>query len=119
MFNFGSVFGAVGSGFLVKFLPYWYLFIVSLIAHITGYVIYAVTYEGWLIMISKFMSGLFLGAQWALSISYTAKSAEEYVALLEEGGVAVNENSVEKIKRYIFSSHTAGVAIGFVVGPGK
>jgi len=119
VFNFGSVFGAAAGGFLVKFLPYWYLFAASLVAHTTGYVLYAVTYQGWLIMLSKFLSGLFLGIQWALSISYTARSSHEYVSLIEERNGPTYEGSVEKIKRYVFSSHTAGVGIGFIVGPGR
>ncbi len=113
IFNFGSVFGAIVSGFLVHCFPYWYLFAISLVTHITGFTLYAVSYERWLILISKFLSGYFLGAQWSLSIGYTAKSAEEYVGLLR------GKSSVEEVKRYVFSSHTVGVAIGFVVGPGE
>ncbi len=117
VFNFGSVFGAIVSGFLVHCVPYWHLFAISLVTHITGFTLYAVTYKGWLILISKFLSGYFIGAQWSLSIGYTAKSAEEYVGILR--GVELDRGSVEKVKRYVFSSQAVGVAIGFVVGPGE
>lgn len=119
VFNFGSVFAAILSGFLIKCLPYWHLFSVGLLAHTLGFVLYAVTYEGWLILISKFLSGYFLGVQWALGIAYTTRSSEDYVRALEELGERVEEDTVERVKRYVFSSHTVGVALGFVLGPGQ
>ena len=119
VFNFGSVFGAILSGFLVKCLPYWYLYVIGLVAHISGFLIYVLTYEGWLILISKFLSGYFLGVQWSLGISYVAKSSEEYVAVLQARGKRVDDGSVERVKRFVFSSQTVGTGIGFIVGPGK
>ncbi len=106
------------SGLLVRWLPYWHLFAVSLLAHIAGFTLYALTYQGGLVLLSKFLSGYFIGAQWSLAIGYTAKSCQEYVGVTK-GAWSDNERRVEDVKRYVLSSHTVGVAIGFVVGPGK
>ena len=104
---------------MVKYLPYCHLFLIALIAHIVGYVLYAVTYEGWVILISKFLAWWFLGSQRALALSYATSSSVEYVKALEETGQKIEENAAARIRDYLFSAQTIGICLGFFVGPGQ
>ncbi len=106
------------SGLLIRWFPYWHLLAISLLSHITGFLLYALTYQPALILVSKFLSGYYIGAQWSLSIGYTAKSCEEYVSVVKGAWQSI-EYDIEHVKRYVLSTHAVGVAIGFVVGPGE
>lgn len=116
LFNIGALIGAILCGFLVKFIPYWHLILLSLLAHTAGYVIYAVTYEGWLIMISKLLSGFFIGAEMALALSYFAESSMDYEELMRELG---KKSSRTTLRNSLFALHNIGVNIGYIFGPGK
>ena len=116
LFNVGALIGAILCGFLVKFIPYWHLILLSLLAHTIGYVTYAVTYEGWLIMVSKVLSGFFIGAEMALALSYFAESSMEYEDLLRKLGKRTSGTS---FRNSLFAVHNIGVNIGYIFGPGK
>ena len=113
----GALIGGFGTGCLVKFIPYWYLVLVSLVLHTVGYVIYAVTDEGWLIMTSKLLSGFFIGAELTLSLSYFAESSIDYQATMKELGKPVE--SSEAVRNNLFALHNVGVNIGYFLGPGN
>ena len=113
----GALIGGFGTGCLVKFIPYWYLVLVSLVLHTVGYVIYAVTNEGWLIMTSKLLSGFFIGAELTLSLSYFAESSIDYQAAMKELGKPVE--SSEAVRNNLFALHNVGVNIGYFLGPGN
>ncbi len=117
LFNLGALVGAVLCGFLVKVLPYWYLIMFSLFAHTIGYVLYAVTSIGWLIMISKFLSGFFIGAELTLALSYFAESSIEYHRLRLEVD-AEKESSSQQFRNMLFALHNVGINIGYIFGPG-
>lgn len=119
VFNLGSLVGAILTGFIVQCIPYWYLILLGLILHTVGYIIYAVTYVGWLIMISKFMSGYFLGAQVTLALSYASKSSLEYVEVLREMEKKPDEGTAMRVRNYIFALQAIGISLGLLLGPGK
>lgn len=116
LFNIGALIGAIVCGVLVKYIPYWHLILISLMTHTIGYVIYAVTYVGWLIMISKVLSGFFIGAEMALALSYFAESSVEYDLLLQDSG---KKTSKVSLKATLFALHNMGVSIGYIFGPGE
>lgn len=115
LFNIGALVGAVVSGFLIKFIPYWYLIMFSLLAHTIGYIMYAVTYIDWLIMISKFLSGLYIGAELTLALSYFAESSIEYNDIKSDS----NQKGSSKLRNMLFAFHNLGINIGYIVGPGE
>ena len=106
------------SGLLVRCIPYWYLFMSSLLTHIVGFLLYAFTYEGWLLIISKFLSGYFLGAHFTLSLSYASESSVEYVDLMRRRKKKVDDGTTERVKGYLFSLVTIGECLGCFFGPG-
>ncbi len=126
LFNLGALFGAVLCGLLVKCIPYWHLIMISLVAHTIGYVLYAVTYIGWLIMVSKFLSGFFIGAELTLALSYIATSSVEYYSLQsdmdsksESDVDSKKSESSSQLRNMLFSLHNIGINIGYIFGPGQ
>lgn len=101
----------------MKFFPYWHLVLFSLVLHTIGYVLYAISNEGWLIMISKLLSGYFIGAELTLALSYFAESSIDYQAMMKELGKTVE--SSEAIRNNLFALHNVGVNIGYFLGPGN
>ncbi len=117
LFNVGALIGGFGTGCLVKFIPYWYLILVSLVLHTVGYIAYAVSTEGWLIMTSKLLSGFFIGAELTLALSYFAETSIDYQAAMKELGKPVE--SSEAVRNNLFALHNIGVNIGYFLGPGN
>ena len=116
LFNIGALVGAMVCGFLVKCIPYWHLILFSLFTHTMGYILYAITYIGWLIMISKFLSGFFIGAELTLALSYFAESSIEYDRLRSKMGCKVESSS--NLRNMLFALHNIGINIGYIFGPG-
>ena len=114
--NVGAVIGAFSSGILVKALPYWYLFLISLILHTVGYVIYAFATSGWHVMLSKLLSGLFIGTELTLGLIYISESNADYKATLKRLGE--DDRKANHVKHRLFALHTAGFIIGDVIGTG-
>ena len=115
LFNIGALFGAVGSGLLIKYIPYWYLILLTLLTHTVGYILYAISTEGWLIMLSKILSGIYIGGEMTLALSYFAESSIEYENIMLKLGEKIKGGSV---RRKLFAWHNVGVGIGYIIGPG-
>jgi MFS family permease len=87
------------------------------VLHTVGYIVYAVSTEGWLIMTSKLLSGFFIGAELTLALSYFAESSIDYQAAMKELGKPVE--SSEAVRNNLFALHNIGVNIGYFLGPGN
>lgn len=116
MFNMGALVGAVGSGILVKHVPYWHLVLLVLVLHTIGYVLYAISYDGWVIMISKFLSGTFIGGEMTLALSYFAESSLQYEEILLQLDKKITKGNT---RRRLFAWHNVGVGLGYIIGPGR
>ncbi len=116
--EFGAIVGGLVCGFLVETIPHWYLWIIALVTHIIGYIIYSLASQGWLIIISRLLAGYFLGAIITLYFSYFASSSLTYVETQRKLGIETNENSKEKLKNLGFTLMSFGYTTGFVLGSG-
>lgn len=115
LFNIGALIGAVGTGLLIKYIPYWHLILLTLLTHTVGYILYALSEKGWIIMISKILSGIYIGGEMTLALSYFAETSTEYE------NIAINLGKKSKhgaIRRKLFAWHNVGVGIGYIIGPG-
>ena len=108
--------GSISGGILLKWVPYWHMLLTSLFLHSLGYVLYAVATTGWLIMISKLLSGVFIGAEMTLALAYFGESNAAYRTALKEQGK--NENKATRVKHKLFALHSVGVNVGYIFGPG-
>ena len=118
-FNLGSVIGGIANGLLSKCVPQWYLWMFMLLAHTSGYIIYALASDGWLIMLSKIMSGYFLGADLTLGFSYLSVTSVQYIKVQEERGIKVDEKSAFKLRNTLFAMNGIAFSIGYFIGPGN
>ena len=107
------------SGLLVRCIPYRYLYGVSLLAHVVGYTVSAITYEDWLVVISMFLTGFFTGIGITLTFSYATESSVEYVELMRKRKETVEEGTVQRVKSYLFSLQSIGLLFGNLLGTGK
>ena len=112
--NVGTIIGGLVCGFLVRIVPYWYLWAVSLVAHTISYVMYCVVHQGWLMMISRLLAGYFAGAILTLGFSYFTDTSVLYV---EELTGAKTES--ERVRNYLFATFSFSMNLGFLLGPGK
>ena len=117
VFNIGAALGAFSSGALIKFIPYWHMILSSLILHTLGYVLYAIATTGWVVMLSKLMSGTFNGAQMTLSLAYISESIAVYDKALKELGED-DDKKASRIKNRLFAFLSFGSNIGYFLGTG-
>ena len=52
LFNVGELVGALVTGLLIQFVPYSYISFIGLVIHILSYVLYAVSTQGWMLLLS-------------------------------------------------------------------
>ena len=105
------------AGFLSNWIPYWYLFLSSILMHIIGYLLYALATNGWMMILARALSGISMGAVVTLSFTYYGVSFEEYVEdmkILKR----YEEKRASRVKGYVFSLFAVGNALGSIVGAG-
>ena len=117
IFNVGAIIGSLMGGLLLKWVPYWHLVLSSLTLHTVGYILYAVADSGWLVMFSKLLSGVFIGAEMTLALAYFGESNQAYRAAVKGLGEK-KEGGACRVKHTLFALHSVGVNVGYVFGPG-
>ena len=106
------------GGLLLRWVPYWHLVFTSLGLHTLGYILYAVATSGWVVMLSKLLSGVFIGAEMTLALAYFGESNLAYKAAVKELGKG-GERRAARMKHTLFALHSVGVNVGYVFGPGR
>ncbi len=119
--NFGSMFGSIICGILVRYVPFLFLFVTAVCLHIVGYILYGLSTQGWMLLIGEFLVGYYLGAQGTLSYSYVAETSVTYEELLSknEGHIEVDKKREVKLRNFLFTLKTVGNSVGSFVGSGK
>ena len=74
----GKVPGLRFFRFPLTISPTWYLFLVSTLCHILGYLLYALATSGWMMILARVLAGLHLGSIDTLVFGYYAVSFEKY-----------------------------------------
>ena len=112
----GSVIGSLLSGVLLKYVPYWHLILTSLLLHTVGYVLHATAKTGWVVMLSKLLSGTYIGADMTLSFTYICESIGKYQKALHELGE--DDRKANGVKNRLFAFQAFGFNIGNLIGAG-
>ena len=115
--SIGQFVGALLAGFFVKVLPYWPVTFGALLLHTTGYLLYALATEGWMIILARLLSGAFIGAEFTLAPAYFSESYDEYLTALKELGE--KETRKFKAKDILNAAHAISMAIGTAIGTGE
>ena len=111
--------GGITSGFLVRSVPYWFLLATALAFNIIAFIIYSLTYQGWLLIISRLLTGCFLGAILTLAFSYFTMSSQAYYKVKKELGKEIDEKSAFKLRNYLFATMSVSQTAGLLIGSGK
>ena len=96
-------------------MPCWYLNLVALLAHTSGYILLLITYDPWVVMISKALSGFYIGAESTVVLAYLAESSVDYTRAMKKLGRKVGKSS--DIRNHLYALHHFGVIAGFFIGP--
>lgn len=89
---------------------------VALISHTFGYILFLLTYNKWVIILSKLFAGFFIGAEMTIAMSYLAESSVDYTKAMKKLGRKVGQSS--DIRNNLFALHNLGIIFGYFVGPG-
>ena len=116
LYFLGESIGALATGFLVQIVPHWYITLGGFLLHTLGYVVYALTTEGWMLMLSKVLSGSFLGVILTQVPTYFSHTNDVYIAALKELDKDVKNTQVKDILLAFFS---LVLALRFLIGIGK
>ena len=107
------------TGFLVRCIPYWYLYVVATSSHIIGYTVYGVATQGWQLIISQLLAGYFAGSEYALSFCYLTDSSARYAELRRENGTKISMSYNTELRNKLLGFLSFGYLLGFSIGPGK
>ena len=117
-FNLGFMTGGITAGLFLKCIPQWYLWLATLLSHTFGYLIYSLANQGWLLMISRSLSGCFEGSQFTLAFSYLSSSSLVYTDALKKNGEKVDEKSEFRLRNVLFAVNSVALSIGYILGTG-
>ena len=101
---------------LVKFLPYGYVILSSVFLHTVGYVLYAITNTSWLLILSRILSGLYIGVEPSCSLTYIIESSAIYQQATQELGE--DNLKANHVKYRLIALHYFGYCFGAILGPG-
>ena len=57
--NIGGFLGGITGGILASTIPYWYSFLIALLFNVVGFLIYATSQYGWMIIVQDSWLGHF------------------------------------------------------------
>ena len=115
MFYLGHVLTALLVGYLSNRIAMWYLFMGTIVLHILGYSLYALSVTGWMMLLSRILAGISMGAAIAVSFAYFGFSTVKYAENLTILG-EYDPKHYAKVKGFVFSLFNIGTGVGFIVG---
>ena len=98
--------------FFTTILPYWFSFMISLACHTFGFLLYAIVTQGWMMIVSRLLTGIFCGLHRSLAFAYFAVTYEYYILEIQES------KKYCRIKDLLFALYTVSTSVGFLIGAG-
>ena len=126
VYNVGFVLLAVATGVLLKFVPFLHVLSAALLLNLFGSLLYAISTNGAMIIVSRFLAGTYNGIILTASFAYISSREfdfqDAYILKVTKEGKA---NSVRKklqhhprVKETTFSLLSFAVTTSYLVGPG-
>ena len=126
VYNIGFVLLALVTGIVLAFAPFLHVFSVALLLYLSGSLLYAISTNGAMIIVSQFLAGAYNGILLTASLAYISSREfnfqDAYILKVTKGGKA---NSVGKklqhhprVKETTFSLLSFAVTAAYLVGPG-
>ena len=113
----GFTISGVVVGILTNWIPYSCLIFSSTLAHVAGYLLYALATNGWMMIISQLLAGTSKGSHTTLAFSYFGTSFEAYADSVKILG-KYDEKRTARVKGYVFSLYSVGITLGQILGAG-
>ena len=124
IYSLGEVIMAPLAGYSTRIVPYWYILAIGILMQMFGYIIYAVGSAGWMLLLSRLLTGGYSGIIETISYSYVSEKEQDY----REAYFQVHEQDLAKkngklklpnVKEKVFSLLTIVIAFAYLLGPGK
>ena len=112
--NMGGFLGGIAGVVLSSTLPYWFSFMISVVCHTVGFLLYAVVTHGWMLVIGRLLVGIFTGLHRSLTFAYFAVTYEYYISM---NGDLESKNYC-RIKDILFALYTVSTSLGYLIGAG-
>ena len=112
--NIGGFLGGIAGVVLSSTLPYWFSFMISVVCHTVGFLLYAVVTHGWMLVIGRLLVGIFTGLHRSLTFAYFAVTYEYYISM---NGDLESKNYC-RIKDILFALYTVSTSLGYLIGAG-
>ena len=116
--SIGQLLGAMMASIVSDRIPLWYSTMATLLCHIVGFVVYAMATSGWMIIVARLLSGMFIGIQVVLSLAYFGVSYLCYLEVLEPEERTKEEGKTTRVKDVLFALFAVSENVGNLIGPG-
>ena len=117
-YSIGEVLGAILAGYIASKIPFWYSTMLALLIDISAFVFYATAINGWMMITSQVLSGMFSSLANVLAFSYVGVSYPLYLEALGKEERVREEQKITKVKDRLFSFYGVAANVGFLFGPG-
>ena len=114
----GQLLGAMMASIVSGRIPLWYSTMATLLCQIVGFVVYAMATSGWMIIVARLLSGMFIGIQVVLSLAYFGVSYLRYLEVLEPEERTKEEGKTTRVKDILFALFAVSENVGNLIGPG-
>ena len=117
-FSVGQLLGAMTASIIFSRMPLWYNTMAALLCHITGFVVYAMATSGWMMIVARILSGMFIGLEVVLSLAYFGVSYLHYLEVLGPEERTKEEGKTTRVKDTLFALYAVSENMGNLIGPG-
>ena len=114
----GHTTAAITSGLIFNLVPTWHLFLVTILFHTVGYLLYALCTNAWMMLVARGLAGIALGLGTSGSFAYFGVSCDKYAENLKILG-KFEEKKAARVKGFVFGTVNVANAIGFLIGGGE
>lgn len=114
----GHTLSAISCGLFFNFVPTWYIFLTAILFHTVSNLLYAMAVNGWMMLLSRGLSGVAVGITVASTFAYFGVSFERYVENLKKLD-KFDKKKTTRVKGFVFSLFNIGNALGYVIGGGS
>ena len=117
-FSIGEFLGAMIGGIFASRIPFWYRTLASLLFHSLAFLIYAIAMDGWIVIAAQLLSGMFVGQQSVVSLTYIGVSYQYYVEVLDPKERIKEERKITRVKDTLFAFYNVSASCGTLIGLG-
>ena len=113
IFSIGELLTALSLAFATKIFPIKYLMVITQLSIIIGGLVYGFAVAGWMVMMGRFLQGIFQGGMATIMRLYIGESTNLVISLKKE------DPSKSQIKNTTFLFSFISATLGVAIGPGN